>query len=93
MRSPLRNPAAVDDYYTVRIAERRQSVRDNYRCSAARNAAYRALYQPLRVRIHRSGRLIHYEYLRVAQQRAGDGYPLTLAAGEILVSAAYPANA
>ena len=70
---------------TMRLhgTNRRQPVGDDDDGSAAHDRAHVVLNDPLAVVVERRGRLVEDEDARIGGERAGDGDPLALAAGEV----------
>ena len=86
----LGDPAVVYDKDLIGILDGRQTVRDGDGRASLGELFDGGLDFALRFRIHGGGRLIEYQYLRIAQYRAGDRDPLALASRKILVAESDP---
>ena len=75
--------AAVEHEDLVAVDQRRQTVRDDHHRAAVRHALQIGVDQRLALRIERRGRLVEDHQLGIDDQRAGDGQPLALAAGQV----------
>ena len=78
----LHDPALVQHDDLVGVAHGGEAVGDHQHGALAHQPVDRLLHQPLGFGVERAGGLVEDEDRRVAQQRAGDGDPLPLTAGE-----------
>ena len=82
MRAALREVPLVEDDQAVRVAQRRETVRDGEGRAVLRELVDRVLDQLFRLGVERGGRFVEDQDLRVVDQRAGDRHSLTFTAGE-----------
>ena len=82
MRASLHDSPAVENDDLVGFPNRRETVRDRQRRTAARKVAQPVLDEPLRLVVERRGRFIEDEDRGIPQDRAGDRDPLLLAPRE-----------
>ena len=80
MRAFLDDPPLIHDHDAVGGADGRQAMRDDDRRAMLHQPVERVLHQPLALRVEGGGRFVEQQQGRVAQQRAGDGDALALAA-------------
>src|SRR5579875_1220303 len=84
----LDDPAVVEDDDLLRVADRREPVRDRDRRPPLREPVERLLDEPLGLGVERGGRLVEDEDRRVAEDRPRDRDPLLLAAREAVAALA-----
>jgi hypothetical protein len=75
----LHDPPAVHDDDLVRVADRREAVRDDERGAAVTQPRHRLLDEHLGPRIYVARRFVEDEDARIGEERAGDGDELALA--------------
>lgn len=88
VRTALGCAAAVQDDDLVRVADGGEAVRDGEGGAAGRERVDRFLHGVFRTGVERAGRLVEDQDRRVAQDRAGDGEALLLAAREAVAALA-----
>ena len=82
MGAALHDAAGVEHDDLVGVAHRGQPVRDDQHRAVPHQPLDGLLHQPLRLGVERAGGLVENQDRRIAEQRAGDGDPLPLPAGE-----------
>ena len=82
VRAGLGDAAVVEDEDAVGVDHARQAMREDQRRAALHEPVERLLDHRLVLGVHRRERLVEHQDRRVAQQRAGDGDALALAARE-----------
>ncbi|KAK1241728.1 hypothetical protein MKX07_007551 [Trichoderma sp. CBMAI-0711] len=82
MTPPLQQLALAQHENDIRILHRRQPMRDNHHRPALAGPLKGRLDKLLALRVERASRLVEQQDVRVADERAGDGDALLLAARE-----------
>ena len=82
VRAALHDDALPHDEDEVRVADRREAVRDRERRAVGHEPVDGVLHEALRDRVERARGLVEDEDGRVAEDRPRDGDALALAAGE-----------
>ena len=83
VRPLLHDPAFVHHHQPVERGDRRKAMRDGDHRLVAHQILQALLDRRLHLRIERRRRLVEDEDRRILQDDAGDGDPLTLAAGKL----------
>ena len=90
MRADLGDTSGLDGEDQVRPPDGREPVRDHERGAIPHQVGQRILHEQLRFGVERRGRFVEDEQRTVLQNRARDGQPLALPAGEQLAALADP---
>lgn len=76
----LHNPTRIKHKYPIRMLHARQAVRNHDRRPVLRRRSNSPAYLALRIRVQLRGRFVEEQNLGIADERAGDGEALALAA-------------